>query len=557
MNKIRMMLAGLTLIGIFAVVCFSSAFGQISNIRVSNLTSSSATITWATSDSTEACLNYGLATGALEDTACDARPDDDIHRVQITGLSARTTYYFEVVSGGVTDNNGAAYYTFTTAEVGSGDYYGIFGRVMLSDGVTPAFGTIITARVKSDGSSSSPLSALSYGNGAWSLNLGNLKNVGDGTVFSCNTGDSIFIDAQGAADGAGQSATTVSGSSPQNTGTIILTLAVNDPPVVSDIPDQSVLEGESFASVNLDEYVSDGDNSDDEMAWTYWGNVELLVGVVDRVAAISVPYPGWNGVENIWFKACDPGGLCDSNEAAFAVSPRGGVISVGLDIKPGSCPNPLNSKSKGVLPAAILGTADLDVMRIDPATLLLEGVAPVRWNFEDVSAPADPKENSCDCATNAADGYMDLTLKFDRQEILATLRPVNDGEVRLLTLTGMTYDSTDLEAKDCLIIIHKGPSKVSTETADKFDLQDSYPNPFNAETIIEYTLPEDCHVNITVYNVLGRKVRSLVSGYQLAGHETVVWDGKDDMSQEVASGVYFYAIEAGDFKQVKKMVLLK
>jgi hypothetical protein len=59
-------------------------------------------------------------------------------------------------------------------------------------------------------------------------------------------------------------------------------------------------------------------------------------------------------------------------------------IPVPIDIRPTSCPNPLNTTLKGVLPVAILGMADLDVTTIDPATLLLEGVAPLRWSYEDV-----------------------------------------------------------------------------------------------------------------------------------------------------------------------------
>jgi len=320
MNRGKMTLVGLTLTWIVIMILCSSALGQIFEVQVSNLTSSSATITWITADSTDGCVNYGLATNALDDTVCDSRPDDDVHRVDLSGLSATTTYYFEVVSGGITDDNGGAYYAFTTAAAGSGDAYVVFGWVMLSGGVTPAFGTIVTVQVKSGGSFSSLLCALTYGSGAWSLNLGSLKNVGDGTVFSYSTGDTIFIDAQGAADGVGQTAVIISGSSPQNVGTIVLGVEVNDAPVVSDIPDQNILEGQSFASINLDDYVSDPDNSDDEMTWTYSGNTELMVSIVDRVAAISVPHSEWSGSESIWFKACDPGGLCDSNQASFAVA---------------------------------------------------------------------------------------------------------------------------------------------------------------------------------------------------------------------------------------------
>jgi hypothetical protein len=96
--------------------------------------------------------------------------------------------------------------------------------------------------------------------------------------------------------------------------------AENDTPLVSDIPDQTIAENDSFASITLDYYIDDPDNSDGNIIWTHWGEVELLVDIVDRVATIATPNPEWDGSETIWFKACDPGGLCDSNEATFTVT---------------------------------------------------------------------------------------------------------------------------------------------------------------------------------------------------------------------------------------------
>ncbi len=233
------------------------------------------------------------------------------------------------------------------------------------------------------------------------------------------------------------------------------------------------------------------------------------------------------------------------------------VISIELDIKPQSCPNPLNTKSKGVLPVAILGTEDFDVSTVDPATVLLEGVSPLRWDFEDVSTPVDPRYDTCDCTTDGADGYMDMTLKFDRQAIVAALGPVSDGEVRVLTLTGMTYDSTDIEGQDCVRIIRKGKSKLSTEIANGFSLGSNYPNPFNPETEISFSLPERTQVSLVIYNVLGEKVETLVNGQMDAGTHTIHWNGRDEAGNSVASGIYFYRLKAEDFDQTMKMVLMK
>jgi parallel beta-helix repeat protein len=94
-------------------------------------------------------------------------------------------------------------------------------------------------------------------------------------------------------------------------------------------------------------------------------------------------------------------------------------------------------------------------------------------------------------------------------------------------------------------------------TPKEFSIAQNYPNPFNPSTTIEYTLPKDTQVRITIYNLLGRKVRTLVDEYQTAGRRRIVWDSKNDEGEEVASGIYFYQIKAGDFTQSKKMVIPK
>lgn len=114
------------------------------------------------------------------------------------------------------------------------------------------------------------------------------------------------------------------------------------------------------------------------------------------------------------------------------------VIPVSIDIKPGSCPNPLNVKSKGVLPVAIIGTIAFDVYDIDLSTLQLKGIAPIREEFEDVATPFNGAsiDDCFDCTEQGPDGFVDLVLHFDTEEIVAILGSVSDGsclEVELLT----------------------------------------------------------------------------------------------------------------------------
>ncbi len=96
----------------------------------------------------------------------------------------------------------------------------------------------------------------------------------------------------------------------------------NAPPQVSDIPDQTVNQGSGFAQIHLDDYVSDPDNTDEEMTWNYSGNSELTVTIENRIATIAIPSSDWYGSETITFTATDPGGLYDSDAAAFKVNAR-------------------------------------------------------------------------------------------------------------------------------------------------------------------------------------------------------------------------------------------
>ena len=146
-------------------------------------------------------------------------------------------------------------------------------------------------------------------------------------------------------------------------------------------------------------------------------------------------------------------------------SPCKPAIPVYVDIKPGSCPNPLNKKSKGVLPVAVLGTEDFNVTNIDPETIQLnrscagcEGVAPIRWSYEDVATPFTGE--LCDCHDLDGDGILDLTLKFSTQDLVEKLNlcPL-DGQTIPLTITGNLKEEnggTPIEGEDCIWVLKPG-----------------------------------------------------------------------------------------------------
>ena len=101
---------------------------------------------------------------------------------------------------------------------------------------------------------------------------------------------------------------------------------------------------------------------------------------------------------------------------------------------------------------------------------------------------------------------------------------------------------------------------ISTGILEKYKLKFhimNYPNPFNPVTTLRYDLPEPSNVNIIIYDMLGRLVKNLVSSQQNAGYKSIQWNATNNTGQPVSAGLYLYSIEAGQFRQTKKMVLLK
>ena len=92
---------------------------------------------------------------------------------------------------------------------------------------------------------------------------------------------------------------------------------------------------------------------------------------------------------------------------------------------------------------------------------------------------------------------------------------------------------------------------------DKLRIYNAYPNPFNPVTSLSYDLPNNSVVKITVHDMMGRVVKTLVNDSQTAGFKSVQWNATNDKNEPVSAGLYLYTIQAGEFRQTKKMVLLK
>ena len=119
------------------------------------------------------------------------------------------------------------------------------------------------------------------------------------------------------------------------------------------------------------------------------------------------------------------------------------------------------------------------------------------------------------------------------------------------------YDEASLQAHlNEITDVAKSPT---FEAPDDFSLAQNYPNPFNPTTQISYRIKSlnPINVELTVYNVLGIKVRTLVNRKQTTGNYSANWDGRDDSGELLPAGLYYYKIKAGDFNQTKKMLFIQ
>ncbi len=208
-----------------------------------------------------------------------------------------------------------------------------------------------------------------------------------------------------------------------------------------------------------------------------------------------------------------------------------------MDVKPGSWPNSINLKSKGVLPVAILTTDVFDATTIDPHSILVGS---------DPGFPIAHKDGHVEDVDK--DGDLDLVLHFNVQEL--GLWPGDE----LWGFYAETYGAFGEKGyifMDEIRIVDTGKKKGNKKSAD-VDLQvlnfnvDVYPNPFTHETNIRFHLPEAGHVTMKIHNMLGQEIQILANTPYKAGTHVVQWDGTDMSGNEVPGGIYIYRIQVGD-----------
>ena len=144
-----------------------------------------------------------------------------------------------------------------------------------------------------------------------------------------------------------------------------------------------------------------------------------------------------------------------------------------------------------------------------------------------------------------------------RSSVFLRMLSLDENRMPPLATSRIDEEGVDLMRRWILALSTTHTTESASPQPQSFELQQNFPNPFNATTQIAYRLRQDAFVTLTVYDLLGRRIRQLVRRYQVAGAHATEWDGADDGHHPVASGVYVYRLKAGNAVTARKMALIK
>ena len=134
----------------------------------------------------------------------------------------------------------------------------------------------------------------------------------------------------------------------------------------------------------------------------------------------------------------------------------------------------------------------------------------------------------------------------------------NPDSIKIISMVQNNDNADIFQVQD--INVNNFPSQLGVEHVripQKYVLHQNYPNPFNPVTTLRYDLQENSLVNITIHDILGRQVKTLINQTQDAGYRSVIWNATNDYGKPVSAGIYLYQIQTGEYISTKKMVLLK
>jgi hypothetical protein len=189
----------------------------------------------------------------------------------------------------------------------------------------------------------------------------------------------------------------------------------------------------------------------------------------------------------------------------------------------------------------------MDVAQIRTASIRLHGRTPHLMAIGDVGSNF-AQTDDCHMSSLGADGIDDVIFRFRTSDILTAFPAWQEGETRLLTLTGEFRDGTTFFASDCVSL--KWSTIESKESADVIDLAVAPRNPVRRTTAIEYVLPDPIRVNMSVYDITGRRLTTLLNDWMPGGQHQLEWD-----SAGLPSGVYFIRMSVGEQTLTRRVAL--
>jgi hypothetical protein len=319
-----------------------------------------------------------------------------------------------------------------------------------------------------------------------------------------------------------------------DTTSFVLTVSsVNDPPTIAAVDDISFPE-DGTGSIVLN--VTDIDT--DDLLYNFYTNQPVFsYSVIEDTLFVS-PILNWNGQANLTIFVSD-GENSDNTSLGITVTP---VNDAPLEFE-------------------LISPTVLDTFQVNTST---DETIPFTWETSyDVDSDVTYKltvtlDYLGNVYTQDYENITDSSTAISTYEYAAFMTDLN------LTLWTINYviEASDEEftvisqVGEC--ILENTLLSINSEIIPEvFALHQNYPNPFNPVTSLRYDLPEDAQVNITIYDMMGRVVKTLVNSSQTAGYKSIRWNATNDRNEPVSAGLYLYTIQAGEFRQTKKMILLK
>ena len=345
----------------------------------------------------------------------------------------------------------------------------------------------------------------------------------------------LFVNANGTSD------IIITATNPTTRATVsdtalVTVLPMNDAPeIVSSIPDTSMVEDETL-SLLIQVYDMDGDSltiyggSDTGAVNVNWdGELITMTSAVD-----------WNGSAGITVIVMDDSSAGDTANFTLTVDPANDPPLAAVLIYPTEQDTfSTHADNDSSIAFTWHPSVDIDSEVSYKLTIELEYFG---------NTYTDIHENISDTTISVSSNSLDPMLNVISEEEAGFTYYVHasDDEYNVASDVGeFVLSRAALGSIDGYAI------------PEQFSLHQNYPNPFNPVTTLRYDLPENGHVNITIYDMLGREVKTLINQTQDAGYRSVIWDATNDYGKPVSAGIYLYQIKAGEYISTKKMVLLK